>query len=119
MIETGGKDSSSSLKRRHYDAHRSELTYGGFLDSTGSECRHSDSTVVVTSSSKRKRESLKDGGEEEEEEGGRENMDDSLFKACGGRTAHKYVNDPLNDVPYSQSNEAAVMHTEELDMASL
>ena len=91
VVEASGKDSSLSLKRRHYNAHRSNLTYGGFLESTCTEHCRDDGGVVITSSSNgvETQDSREAEWKEEEKEGGIGITDDSLFKACGGRTAHK------------------------------
>ena len=89
VIETSAPDSSLSLKKRHYNAHRSELAYGGFLDSTSTECRRSDGGVVITHVSGKDEDRREEEEIEGEGEGRGPNADDFLFKACGGRTAHK------------------------------
>ncbi len=89
VIETRVSDSSLSLKKKHYNAHRSELAYGGFLDSTSTERRRRDGGVAISPGSQ-KDEGLREEDEMEGDgEGGNKNVDDILFKACGGRTAHK------------------------------
>lgn len=89
-IEAGQEDSSFCLKRKHYDVHRKELMYGGFLGSTSMEYRRGDGSVVATTCSSRTKSKDHLKADEDINSQGNEMVnDDSIFKACGGRTAHK------------------------------
>ena len=85
------KDTSLSLKKKHYGEFKRELSYGGFLESSSVQCSLGDGGVTVTAKSDGKTEEGE--GEEGEGEGVKilQIADDMLFEACGGRTAHKYV----------------------------
>lgn len=87
-------DTSSERKKRHYGNHRKELCYGGFLSSSNSYLGSPQDNPKGGEEDNPKggeedgeRSTADGGGGEEETDRG----DKSLFEACGGRTAHKYV----------------------------
>lgn len=79
-------DSSLERTRKLYGNHRKELYHGGFV-SSGTQLSGS-TTAVEVNGERRSREEEKDDGDEEEDDVG---VEERLFEACGGRTAHKYV----------------------------
>ncbi len=90
MVVKSDADSASSLRKKHYDLHRNELSYGGFLDSTSLQCPPNKSGVVKVN---KKKMVIESSAQKEDQEGVSDGLgcvsDEVLFKACGGRTAHK------------------------------
>lgn len=88
------QDTSASLKKRHYDSHRKELKYGGFLNSTCTQLQQEVGVVREVQHGRREGSDstgeLAGGGSVEVAEGAKVADDAVLLRACAGRTAHKY-----------------------------
>ncbi len=73
--------------RKHYGNHRRELHYGGFLSSSA----HLTGSITVHGAYEEMKSEgggCSEEGKEEEKEHG-VGVEEKLFEACGGRTAHK------------------------------